>query len=179
MSLLKIIKAQLGLSATATQNFTLTAENADGTMKLARGNAGATSQDILTVASDGTVSAGVQPTTGVRSLALATMQKFADEFGSSLAASGFQKLPSGLIIQWGNTATTGGSATVTLPTTYPNAHLIAIASENNASGWTASNLTVYGVYSRTVSQFTIKNLAWTGSAFTLSAGNASWISVGY
>lgn len=49
MSLLKAVKAQLGLSNTATQNFTLTAEAADGTMKLARGNAGATTQDILTV----------------------------------------------------------------------------------------------------------------------------------
>lgn len=55
MSLIKTIKAQLGLSNTATQNFTLTAEAADGTMKLARGNAGATTQDIITVASDGKV----------------------------------------------------------------------------------------------------------------------------
>lgn len=55
MSLLKALRAQLGLSGTATQNFTLTAEAADGTMKLARGNAGATSQDILTVDSDGRV----------------------------------------------------------------------------------------------------------------------------
>jgi len=57
MSLLKAIKAQLGLSSTATQNFTLTAEAQDGTMKLARGNAGATTQDILTVGADGKVTA--------------------------------------------------------------------------------------------------------------------------
>lgn len=45
------IKAQLQLgdSATATQNFTLTSAAADGTMKIARGNVGATTQDILTV----------------------------------------------------------------------------------------------------------------------------------
>lgn len=49
MSLIKAIKAQLGLSNTATQNFTLDASAADGTMKLARGNAGATTQDIITV----------------------------------------------------------------------------------------------------------------------------------
>lgn len=55
MSLLKSIKAQLGLSNTATQNFTLTAEAADGTMKLARGNAGATTQDIITVDAAGKV----------------------------------------------------------------------------------------------------------------------------
>lgn len=49
-------RAQLGTSGTAAQNFTLTAEAADGTMKLARGNAGATSQDILTVDATGKVS---------------------------------------------------------------------------------------------------------------------------
>jgi hypothetical protein len=46
---------QLGSSVTATQNFTITAEAADGTMKLARGNAGATTQDIFTVDASGNV----------------------------------------------------------------------------------------------------------------------------
>jgi len=55
MSLLKAIKAQLGLSGTATSNFTLDASAANGTMKLARGNAGATTQDILTVDANGLV----------------------------------------------------------------------------------------------------------------------------
>jgi len=44
---------QLGDSSTATQNFTLTAAAADGTMKLARGNFGATSQDVITIDSNG------------------------------------------------------------------------------------------------------------------------------
>lgn len=61
MSLLKSLRAQLGLSNTATQNFTLTAEAADGTMKLARGNAGDTSQDILTVDAGGYLKPGVLP----------------------------------------------------------------------------------------------------------------------
>lgn len=55
MSTLKINRAQFGQSGTATNNFTLTAEAADGTLKLARGNTGATTQDIITVASDGKV----------------------------------------------------------------------------------------------------------------------------
>jgi hypothetical protein len=49
----KIKAGQFGDSGTATRNFTLTAEAADGTMKLARGNAGATTQDIMTVDSAG------------------------------------------------------------------------------------------------------------------------------
>lgn len=45
---------QLGDSATATQNF-VWQTNVDGTAKLARGNVGATTQDILTVGSDGSI----------------------------------------------------------------------------------------------------------------------------
>ena len=53
MSLIKSIRAQLGLSAEPANNFTLDASAGDGTMKLARGNAGATTQDIITVNSNG------------------------------------------------------------------------------------------------------------------------------
>lgn len=54
MSILKANSVQLGNSATATQNFTLRS-NADGSATLARGNVGATTQDILTVDADGRV----------------------------------------------------------------------------------------------------------------------------
>jgi hypothetical protein len=52
-----IIKShlQLGDSATAANNFMVTAQAADGTMKIARGNNGATTQDVITVAADGNV----------------------------------------------------------------------------------------------------------------------------
>lgn len=53
MSFGRWIRNQLGLSNTPANNFTLTAENADGTMKLARGNPGATTQDIMTVDANG------------------------------------------------------------------------------------------------------------------------------
>lgn len=55
MSLLKIIKAQLGISSTPTNNFTLDASAQDGTMKLSRGNAGATTQDVMVVDAAGKV----------------------------------------------------------------------------------------------------------------------------
>ena len=55
MSLLKFIKAQLGISSTPTNNFTLDASAQDGTMKLSRGNAGATTQDVVTVDAAGKV----------------------------------------------------------------------------------------------------------------------------
>jgi len=47
---------QIGNSGTATQNFTITSAAADGTMKLARGNSGATTQDVITVDVNGKVS---------------------------------------------------------------------------------------------------------------------------
>ncbi len=56
MSGLTKTNVQLGESSTATQNFTLTSAAADGTMKLARGNFGATTQDIITINSSGKVS---------------------------------------------------------------------------------------------------------------------------
>jgi hypothetical protein len=48
---------QVGVSATASQNFTLsTPAVPDGTMKLARGNVGATTQDILAVGANNALS---------------------------------------------------------------------------------------------------------------------------
>lgn len=55
MSLLRLIKAQFGRSVTPANNFTLDASADNGTLKLARGNAGETTQDILTVDSAGKV----------------------------------------------------------------------------------------------------------------------------
>jgi hypothetical protein len=54
---LKINELQLGDSATATNNFVLRT-NVDGTMTLARGNVGATTQDIFTVNTNGGVTLG-------------------------------------------------------------------------------------------------------------------------
>jgi hypothetical protein len=57
MSLIKANAVQVGQSPTATQNFTLAVPSSpDGTIKLARGNAGATTQDVLSVSNAGVVS---------------------------------------------------------------------------------------------------------------------------
>ena len=82
MSLIKAIKAQLGLSVTPANNFTLDAAADNGTMKLARGNAGATTQDIMTVDAAGKVAfpQNVVPI-------------FSGTFGASGIASGSTDLP--------------------------------------------------------------------------------------
>ena len=57
MSLIKANAVQIGQSPTATQNFTLAVPSSpDGTIKLARGNSGATTQDVLNVSNAGVVS---------------------------------------------------------------------------------------------------------------------------
>lgn len=149
MSLIKTIKAQLGLSNTATQNFTLTAEAADGTMKLARGNAGATTQDIITVASTGAVDF--------------------PQLVKSLGINGYLTLPGGVILQWGTTAVASLDAyTITFPTAFPTACQLALG------GWTGvdSVVGVLGNVTRTTTQLT-GNLNGTG------AGTINWFALGY
>ena len=48
--------------------------------------------------------------------------RFSGAFAASLTANGYQKLPSGLIVQWGSAAAGGGvGLAVTFPITFPNA----------------------------------------------------------
>lgn len=56
MSLLKANSIQIGQSNTATNNFTLSAADQNGTIKLSRGNSDATITDVLTINSNGAVS---------------------------------------------------------------------------------------------------------------------------
>jgi hypothetical protein len=77
MSLIKANAVQIGQSGTATQNFTLAVPSSpDGTIKLARGNSGATTQDVLSVDASGNINGLVKATgsTTARSLA----NRFAD-----------------------------------------------------------------------------------------------------
>lgn len=50
----------------------------------------------------------------------------------SLSGNGYQKLPGGLIIQWGSFSQTGASTTVTLPISFPNAFLNVQQTGTNA-----------------------------------------------
>jgi hypothetical protein len=77
--------------------------------------------NVRTLAVTGAATAAT-PTTGDRSTRLATTQMFANEFGLSAAGNGYQKLPSGLILQWGAGSTgVGGVANVTFPIAFPTA----------------------------------------------------------
>lgn len=88
---------------------------------------------------------------GSRSLGTASGQ-----FGASISGTGYQKLPSGLILQWGltglNYTTSNQQATVTFPIAFPNAcRTVFITHEDTTAGdtvhtvkqVTASNFTLY------------------------------------
>lgn len=79
MSLLRANSVQIGQSNTATNNFTLSVPSSpDGTIKLARGNSGATTSDILNIANDGTISFSKPPVGSIVKIA----------FGSSNSTTG-------------------------------------------------------------------------------------------
>ena len=108
--------------------------------------------------------------TGTRSTAIATMQNFANEFGSSLAANGYQKLPSGLIIQWGQTATIPqGANVITLPIAFISANLAVVITATAVGGTAQSH---DSVTSRGLTSFTLANAASISNPF-------NWIAIGY
>ena len=94
------------------------------------------------------------------------------DFTLSSAASGYQKLPSGLIIQWGVTgAITGGSSVaITFPIAFPNAGLNASATYTTGTNTTTpsagslSSLSTTGV--------TVRNLGATSNPIY-------WLAIGY
>ena len=170
MSQIKVNKVQIGQSATATQNFSWEQPaSPDGTVKLARGNSGATTQDILTVDASGNVNAPV----GIQKNGSA-LQALSDFTGSnvSLAASGYQKLPSGLIIQWGATGviTGGSSVAVTFPIAFPNACLNASATYTTGTNTTTPS--AGSLSSLSTTGITVRNLGATSNPIY-------WLVIGY
>jgi len=109
------------------------------------------------------------PTAGTRSQALATMQMFADEFVASLGETGYQKLPSGLIIQWGSANYAAGVRAVVYPIAFPTAtRSIQLTLQSSGAGSYSNDAT--GNISTT--GFTAyQNLPVTSSFF--------WIAIGY
>lgn len=127
--------------------------------------------DTLTLESDGTSKwYGVAGSAQLGSAAV---------FGVSLGGSGYQMLPSGMIIQRGSASTVAGNGTITFPIAFPNACLQLVMTEAAASGWSASNFGIYGQYTKTVTGASVKSIVWNGSAFTLGSGGFDYIALGY
>lgn len=95
----------------------------------------------------------------------------ASSFTQSIGSNGYQKLPSGLIIQWGSMAVSSDPGTVTFPTTFPTAvcaiqvggFVTAAASGNNISANACA----------------VSTSGFTTWVQNLSSGTVSWVAIGY
>lgn len=107
----------------------------------------------------------VSCTGGAQQVGIATQSQHAvplGQFASANALNGYQRLPSGIILQWGSSVSSGtsaGNAAVTLPVTFPNSCLHAYAIVGGASA---------GIYTMQLtgkSQSVVTFSALSGSSF--------------
>jgi hypothetical protein len=91
----------------------------------------------------------------------------------SLAESGYQKLPGGLIIQWGRTGAIaqGGNVAVTFPITFPIGILQPFA--NSISSGNNTNVYSVSAYNPSASGMNISNNSNTSGVTT-----AAWLAIG-
>ncbi|WNF52986.1 phage tail protein [Pseudomonas sp. SG20052] len=105
--------------------------------------------------------------------------KYTAAFMASLLSSGYQKLPSGLILQWGYSASTTTSVAATFPVAFPN-RCAWIGSQDNGG---APNLSMWSFNISGPTSFTCHNIGALNkgsSAFLASVNSAcAWFAVGY
>jgi len=105
-----------------------------------------------------------------------TPARLVDAFGGanqSLSGNGYQKLPGGLIIQWGITGSVpiDGSLSVTFPIAFPTACASVVAQQTLGVGGTGVAVSGWSIPSRTSTGFQVNNDA-AGQVFY-------WIAIGY
>ena len=89
----------------------------------------------------------------------------------SIAASGYQRFPGGMIIQWGFVSVPGGGLAVSFPMAFPGALLTIAALPNDTVATNCS------IQSQGLSGFTLNRwLTGTGAAY---GGVAYWLAIGY
>ena len=96
----------------------------------------------------------------------------------SLATSGYQKLPGGLILQWGVVTGSAADQSVTFPTTFPNACFFVVGSTNGNPGATTMNALVTDGWS--TAGFTSRpRFAANGGTVGISGAQVSWFALGW
>ena len=189
-------------SAPATAFRVTILSSATGTTILPNGNtvnlaSGATSStislpaagDFVTLAWDGSVWRVVDGSAAMLNaapLAGSTTQQFnvaaatssanavnLGQFPNSIGSSGYQKLPNGLILQWGYLAATNG--TFNFPIAFPNAALSFFACNSNSQGAFVDN--AYG-YIVSNTQFFIATKTSYPDSDTISNYPCTWLALG-
>jgi hypothetical protein len=94
------------------------------------------------------------------------------EFGSSLATNGYQKLPSGLIVQWGTIGTSStADVAVTFPISFPTA---AVAISINPNATTIGEFACHN----TITTTGFMAASWSSTSARIAAG-CLWVAIGY
>lgn len=99
----------------------------------------------------------------------------AGAFGASLTGTGYQKLPTGLIVQWGSfTTNSSGNATITYPIAFPNTlfRLVATAATQAGSAVVTEN------YSASTATTIPVTMTTSTNGVGVSSGVGYWIAVG-
>ncbi|BCB26486.1 hypothetical protein SKTS_13720 [Sulfurimicrobium lacus] len=102
----------------------------------------------------------------------ATLAQFTGA-NQSLSSNGYQKLPGGLIIQWGSYPAGAATGTITFPITFPNACLTCQATDNNNVATQVASIATL----TTASNFAFA--AAQGASAYASVGTFNWLAVGY
>lgn len=130
-------------------------------------------------ASEKTVTAQVTPSLDDNSKLLATTEFLRQQFTGtgkhSIAGNGYQKLPGGLIIQWGTSANIvgGASENIVFPIPMPTAVLQVLLSTQSLVNSTTPIVGGWQLDAgSSLAQFTLRNIS-TGTA------QFSWLAIGY
>ncbi|KVC58903.1 hypothetical protein WT10_10330 [Burkholderia stagnalis] len=91
-------------------------------------------------------------------------QRVGQPFGASIGASGYQRLPSGLLIQWGNSSYGTSQQTFNFPLAFPNFALQVVGSPQNIGS------TGFAISVTSKSTFSIQSTSGTGNANYVAIG---------
>lgn len=110
-------------------------------------------------------------TDALKALTPATLGQALKGANQSLAVNGYQKLPGGLIVQWGQVAATAATGTTTFPIAFPNNVFIQCATDYDTAGTAVRSLAVLP---------TLTDFQWAAAqgATASDPGTFAWFAVG-